>query len=218
MATSALLSQIQAGKKLKRVVEINDRSAPQVDTPCRSKGAPSSNAPSTLSGGGPASIAGLFAGGMPKLKPAGQRNFAIPPTIRKPSSASNVSSAPSNVLPSTTPVSARFRLPSQANDTSGVAPLPPRQAPPAIRSENPITPALPMSRSTPAVPNPSFSHNKARAALLDRAPPPPPKSSHEVLTSRKNSFSPPNRPPMNGGNLKPPVPRRQIPCPPPGFQ
>ena len=77
MASSELLKQIQAGKKLKRA-ETNDRSAPLVDAPKSSRGSSGggsgsfSSAPSLPSGGGPPQLAGLFAGGMPKLKPAGQ--------------------------------------------------------------------------------------------------------------------------------------------------
>ena len=75
MASSELLKQIQAGKKLKRA-ETNDRSAPQVDTPrssggSKGSGASPSSAPLT-SAGGPPQPGSLFAGGIPKLKPAGQ--------------------------------------------------------------------------------------------------------------------------------------------------
>ena len=79
MASSELLKQIQAGKKLKRA-ETNDRSAPQVDTPKSSgvsKGSGGSPSSALLTsgggfGGGPPQPGGLFAGGIPKLKPAGQ--------------------------------------------------------------------------------------------------------------------------------------------------
>lgn len=73
MASSELLKQIQAGKRLKKA-ETNDRSAPLVDTPKSFGGTngSSSSAPSLPSSGGPPQLGGLFSGGIPKLKPAGQ--------------------------------------------------------------------------------------------------------------------------------------------------
>ena len=74
MASSELLKQIQAGRKLKHA-ETNDRSAPQVDTPKSSGGLKGSSAPLTSGGGfggGAPQPGSLFAGGIPKLKPAGQ--------------------------------------------------------------------------------------------------------------------------------------------------
>lgn len=80
MASSELLAQIQAGKRLKKAVT-NDRSAPALDTPKGGggggmgggRGAPAiSKGASASASGGPPQLGGLFAGGMPKLKPAGQ--------------------------------------------------------------------------------------------------------------------------------------------------
>lgn len=81
--SSELLKQIQAGKRLKKA-ETHDRSAPIVEAPKSQLGGGNA-APSTSSGiggggsggvgAGPPQLAGLFAGGMPKLKPAGQNNL-----------------------------------------------------------------------------------------------------------------------------------------------
>lgn len=91
MASADLLKQIQAGRSLKKAVT-NDRSVPQIEGKKAGGGAGgrigggaglgpiaapsipgrSNGAPSTLTGGtgGPPQLGGLFAGGMPKLKPA----------------------------------------------------------------------------------------------------------------------------------------------------
>lgn len=86
MASADLLKQIQAGRKLKKA-ETNDRSAPAVEAP---KGAGVGGRSVSAGGGssghsaiamaasasaGPPQLGGLFAGGMPKLKPAGQSNL-----------------------------------------------------------------------------------------------------------------------------------------------
>lgn len=87
MASSELLKSIQAGKSLKKTVT-NDRSAPAVDTGKGGGGGrgPSiASAPSVSGGGGgggppaggPPQLGALFAGGMPKLRPAGQGNQGL---------------------------------------------------------------------------------------------------------------------------------------------
>ena len=80
MASSELLKAIQAGKKLKKA-EINDRSGPAIDSKPSTSGGTvggggkGSSGPSTAGGLGAPQLGGLFAGGIPKLKPSGQNNL-----------------------------------------------------------------------------------------------------------------------------------------------
>jgi WH2 motif len=85
MATSELLKQIQAGKNLKKAVT-NDRSAPAVGGSKAGGGAIGGvghSVPTIASAGagsasaGPPQIGGLFAGGIPKLKPAGSSGSSL---------------------------------------------------------------------------------------------------------------------------------------------
>lgn len=77
MASSALLAEIQKGRNLKKSAT-NDRSAPLVDGSKSKIGSVSGAGPSLAAvprpgaGAGPPQLGGLFAGGIPKLKPAGQ--------------------------------------------------------------------------------------------------------------------------------------------------
>lgn len=72
MASSELLQQIQAGKNLKKA-RTNDRSAPAVEAKKGGGGGGGGGGgpPAAIGGGGPPQLGGLFAGGIPKLKPAG---------------------------------------------------------------------------------------------------------------------------------------------------
>jgi WH2 motif len=85
MASSELLKQIQAGKNLKKAVT-HDRSAPAVVGGSKGGGGGAiggagHSAPTITSAGagsaGPPQIGGLFAGGIPKLKPAGSSGSSL---------------------------------------------------------------------------------------------------------------------------------------------
>ncbi len=84
MASSELLKQIQAGRQLKKAVT-NDRSVPILEG---SKGGgrgalggAGQSAPTIASAvagsAGPPQIGGLFAGGIPKLRPAGSSGSSL---------------------------------------------------------------------------------------------------------------------------------------------
>ncbi|KAI9508936.1 hypothetical protein F5148DRAFT_828450 [Russula earlei] len=87
MASSELLKQIQAGKKLKKAVT-NDRSAPAVEGAKAGGGVSGRgaghSAPTMASVGsagagvgGPPQLGGLFAGGIPKLRPTGSPGSSL---------------------------------------------------------------------------------------------------------------------------------------------
>jgi WH2 motif len=80
MASSELLKQIQAGKRLKKA-ETHDRSAPAIaaDSKPSSFGPAGGSSPAKpmAATAGPPQLGGLFAGGMPKLKPAGQSGLGM---------------------------------------------------------------------------------------------------------------------------------------------
>ncbi|KAF2983377.1 hypothetical protein EK904_000893, partial [Melospiza melodia maxima] len=72
-ARNALLADIQQGTRLRKVTQINDRSAPQIEKP---KGANRDGGnPAVDKGGSQQPLGGLFAGGFPVLRPAGQRDM-----------------------------------------------------------------------------------------------------------------------------------------------
>ena len=81
MASAELLKQIRAGKGLKKV-QTNGRSTPVIEG--KKGGGGGGGPPIGIRGGGPPQLSGLFAGSMPKLKPAGSssRKLKISPQIK----------------------------------------------------------------------------------------------------------------------------------------
>ncbi|KAK2466245.1 hypothetical protein APHAL10511_001887 [Amanita phalloides] len=197
MASSELLKQIQAGKRLKKA-DTNDRSAPLVDKskvggPDRSGiGGGLASVPLPAAGAGPPQLGNLFAGGIPKLKPAGQGNLAKPSTLGKPPAVPGRETAKA-----TTPSPHTRSIPPQP--VSNAPPKPPstRPAPPNRPSPTvppraapsiPVRPAA-SAPSIPARPAPSAPSVPRRPAPPTRAASPPamPLRPSPPIPSRSNS-------------------------------
>ncbi|XP_074051671.1 WAS/WASL-interacting protein family member 3 isoform X2 [Macrotis lagotis] len=178
---SALLADIQQGTRLRKVTQINDRSAPQIET---SKGAnkESGSAPGNSRGSNPPALGGLFAGGFPVLRPAGQRD-----------GSGGGSRAPSPRLPTKSmggplnpPASPRLGHASEASALSrGAPPRPNVPAPPPPTSPPPPPPPLPPATKPPLVSPPpppplpllppcGFPGPGVEAPSPGPPPPPPP--------------------------------------------
>ncbi|KAK5855261.1 hypothetical protein PBY51_005379 [Eleginops maclovinus] len=165
---NALLADIQNGARLRKVTQVNDRSAPSVEKPKTSPGDVSSSVGS--SGGTPTgpSLGGLFAGGFPTLRPIGQTGKT--PVSRSCSSAS---------------LKPQWNPPPPSADTSSVSepqrtsehrgsvhrPLPPSSSAPTSPSHS--------SRHPPSFPNYAPPPPPPAPPSASPPPPPPPQSFHD---------------------------------------
>ncbi|KAL2307519.1 hypothetical protein Nmel_000488, partial [Mimus melanotis] len=133
-ARNALLADIQQGTRLRKVTQINDRSAPQIEKP---KGANRDGGnPAVNKGGSQQPLGGLFAGGFPVLRPAGQRDM----TAARPGQLSGVRAA--SPRPSAPPSSGAAKASS--------SPSHPAESPRAAVPPEPPGP----SRAAPPTPGP----------------------------------------------------------------
>ncbi|OPJ81986.1 WAS/WASL-interacting protein family member 3 isoform B [Patagioenas fasciata monilis] len=101
-ARNALLADIQQGTRLRKVTQINDRSAPQIEKPKETNRDGVNQAINKGSSQQP--LGGLFAGGFPVLRPAGQRDMpggrpGQLPGLHKPSSIQSLPLPPTPGLP-----------------------------------------------------------------------------------------------------------------------
>ncbi|CAD7694252.1 unnamed protein product [Nyctereutes procyonoides] len=183
---SALLADIQQGTRLRKVTQINDRSAPQIES---SKGTNKEGGGSANSRGGstPPALGDLFAGGFPVLRPAGQRDLAGGKTGQAPGSRAPSPRLPIKTLggPPNPPASPRLGNASEAHGAARTVPprpsmpAPPPPTPPPPPPPPPLPPPLPPSSPSKAPlvspPGPLTKGNPPGVAPpLPSAPPPPP--------------------------------------------
>ncbi|NXL94901.1 WIPF3 protein, partial [Alectura lathami] len=202
-ARNALLADIQQGKRLRKVTQVNDRSAPQIEKP---KGANRDGVnPAINKGGSQQPLGGLFAGGFPVLRPAGQRDMpggrpgqlpgaraAAPKATAPPSSAAKASSNPSHPAdgpgPPPPPPLPSSGFPARTADLPAAAPSPPevRDYPPPTPPPPPPLPSFPpASNRLSFPPSPAFG---SAGGGGDVPPPLPPKSPHLLSQLHKPSI------------------------------
>ncbi|KAM8841043.1 WAS/WASL-interacting protein family member 3 isoform 2-T3 [Spinachia spinachia] len=178
---NALLADIQKGARLKKVTQVNDRSAPSVDKVKANTGdEPVSGAASLGSSGGLApvgpSLGGLFAGGFPTLRPTGQRGLAGKTTVSRSSTSASVRPLWNPPTPADT---SDVSEPHRPLAPSSSAPASPshtgRHPPPSPASSTPPPAPAPPSAPPPLLPPQAFQDRAAsRPPPLPSCPPPPP--------------------------------------------
>uniref|UniRef100_A0A8C6T7X4 WAS/WASL interacting protein family member 3 n=1 Tax=Neogobius melanostomus TaxID=47308 RepID=A0A8C6T7X4_9GOBI len=210
---NALLADIQRGARLRKVTQVNDRSAPtQKSSPGDGSGAPQGSTAGAAPMG--PSLGGLFAGGFPTLRPIGQRDF----TAKNPGlwslrtgSASKTSPAyhrplvPSSSAPPSPSHGSRLHPlaqtppPAPASPPPPPPPLGPAPAPPAPLSAPPPAPLLALPPPPPPLAPPPPPPQAHRPPLPSGPPPPPPSSVAQVTRPTwlpvQSSAPPPPPPP-----------------------
>ncbi|XP_072139099.1 uncharacterized protein wipf3 isoform X2 [Mobula birostris] len=219
---SALLEDIHKGIQLKKVTQVNDRSAPVIDKP------KSRNAPESV-GGMAAPLGGLFQGGFPVLRPTGQKDtserVSKPPAPhfgmkmqgprypvqnnsgRNERSTSNHSSCPepTDVSKVQRTLQGRLNMPTLAPPPLPVMPpcqgRTPLPSPPPVPAHSFNKPAKTTSQSSlPPPPPPPPQSNKPIKFQYTQAPPspplPPPPPSHKFQDQTSDFLFPAPPPPI----------------------
>nr|XP_044992053.1 WAS/WASL-interacting protein family member 3 isoform X2 [Jaculus jaculus] len=214
---SALLADIQQGTRLRKVTQINDRSAPQIES---SKGTSKDGGGSGNSRGGstPPALGDLFAGGFPVLRPAGQRDTAGGKTGQAPGSRAPSPRLPTKALGSPQPAPASPRLGTASEAPGAARPVPPRPSVPAP----PPPAASPIKAPPVSPPGPPTKGNPAAGAppVLGAPPPPPPPPTPPPLppaAALGDKAVRPHLAPLHLPPIPPPLPLLP-PCGYPGLQ
>uniref|UniRef100_A0A3Q4GJL0 WAS/WASL-interacting protein family member 3-like n=1 Tax=Neolamprologus brichardi TaxID=32507 RepID=A0A3Q4GJL0_NEOBR len=224
---NALLADIQKGTKLKKVTQVNDRSAPVVNRDLSGNAGASQASSGGMAPVGP-SLSGLFAGGFPTLRPTGQRDLAGKTRVSR--SSSSVSLKPLWNPPSSAD-SSSFAEPDRKAEIqnsihrllapSASAPPSPSHSsmhPPPFPPSTPLPPAPPSAPPPPPPPQAFQDRPGNKPPPLPSCPPPPPPSQTTkpmwlpIQHSQHSSVSQPSPPP---GPPPPPPPLGPPPPPPP---
>ncbi|NXK46420.1 WIPF3 protein, partial [Chauna torquata] len=244
-ARNALLADIQQGTRLRKVTQINDRSAPQIEKP---KGTNRDGVnPAINKGGFQQPLGGLFAGGFPVLRPAGQRDMpagrpgqlpgvraAAPKTAAPPNSTAKGGSNP--LHPPESPRAAVLPEPPGTSRTGAARPSLPAPPPPPLTSSKPALtfpppPPLPppaerpskggSPNSAPLPPLPPPQADKPTkfqvSASYPPAPPPPPPLPPCGFPARTTDFSAAASSPSEVRDYQPPTPPPPPPPPLPAY-
>ncbi|XP_032178393.1 WAS/WASL-interacting protein family member 2 isoform X2 [Mustela erminea] len=218
----ALLQDICKGTKLKKVTNINDRSAPILEKPKGNSGGYGSGAAALQPKGG------LFQGGVPKLRPVGAKdvseNLAGKPALQIPSSRA---AAPRP------PVSTASGRPQDDTDSSraSLPELPRMQRPSLPDLSRPNTtsstgmkhsssapPPPPPGRRANAPPTPLPVHS-SKAPAYNREKPLPPTPGQRLHPGREGPPAPPPvKPPPSPVNIRTGPSGQSLAPPPPPYR
>ncbi|KYO26861.1 WAS/WASL-interacting protein family member 3 isoform A [Alligator mississippiensis] len=176
-ARSALLADIQHGTLLRKVAQINDRSAPQIE---KSKGPNRDGNNSANTRSAQPSLGGLFAGGFPVLRPAGQRDMTAGKAGQLPGAQAPLP-RPLSPMNNNMKTCSNFSNPpdgAKPEIRDYLHPTPPPPLPPLLPTYTPSStkPSLPLLPS----PAPSRDINSS-----DVPPPLPPKSPYLLSQFQK---------------------------------
>ncbi|KAM9493442.1 WAS/WASL-interacting protein family member 3 isoform 1-T2 [Clarias gariepinus] len=203
---SALLADIQKGTRLKKVTQVNDRSAPALNQP-RAHSEDGNSGAGGSSGATPTqgpALSGLFAGGFPILRPVGQRDRG---SNTRPVARSGSSASLKQPL---------WNLPSQGESFTGSTPdLSPSRRP--LERTSSLSKPRPVSSYT-APPSPSQTTPPSFKPLSSPptiTPPPPPSLLYQDHASNKTppQFVCPPPPPQITKPTWLPVQSHAIPMP-----
>ncbi|XP_027372453.1 WAS/WASL-interacting protein family member 2 isoform X3 [Bos indicus x Bos taurus] len=218
----ALLQDICKGTKLKKVTNVNDRSAPILEKPKGSSGGYGSGAAALQAKGG------LFQGGVPKLRPVGAKdsseNLAGKPVLQVPSSRAAAPRPPGTTAsgrPQDDTDSSRASLPELPRTQRPSLPDLSRPNPTSstgMKHSSSAPPPPPPGRRANAPPTPLPMHSN-KAAAYNREKPLPPTPGQRLHPGREGpSAPPPVKPPPSPVNVRSGPSGQSLAPPPPPYR